>query len=63
MAQIEDGLWYLAGADTASAQAKTSIQDCADYCLGVEYCMFATFDYNATLDADKCKVKTTSNLG
>lgn len=63
MAQIEDGLWYLAGADTASAQDKTSIQDCADYCLGVELCMFATFDYAATLDADKCKVKTTLNSG
>uniref|UniRef100_A0A383VXC6 Tyrosine-protein kinase ephrin type A/B receptor-like domain-containing protein n=1 Tax=Tetradesmus obliquus TaxID=3088 RepID=A0A383VXC6_TETOB len=53
MAQIEDGLWFLAGAEGATATSEASIADCATACLGDATCALATFDYAA---GNKCKM-------
>ncbi len=46
MAQIEDGLWWLAGAEAdTGATTESSVEDCAATCTGDDTCALATFDY------------------
>lgn len=56
MAQIEDGLWYLAGAGGVTATSEANIAACANACLGDDACALVEFDYAAP--GDKCKKLT-----
>jgi hypothetical protein len=55
MAQIEDGLWYLAGAEGDTATDADDIGDCATRCLNSPTCALATFNY-AVSGTASCKI-------
>ncbi|WIA10380.1 hypothetical protein OEZ85_010572 [Tetradesmus obliquus] len=55
MAQIEDGLWFLAAAEGTTATSEANIADCATACLGDTTCAVATFDYKAAAGS-KCRM-------
>lgn len=60
MAQIEDGLWYLDGAETEDDVGKANNRACADRCLAVDGCALATYDYSKLGASGSCKILTIS---
>lgn len=67
-AQIESGLWYLAGASTANAA--TTLANCVTACNGDANCMFINFQYTATSVANPatdttgtCTLATSGDTG